>query len=239
MKNLTKYNSSTIDYYNTISSKYDDLLNTNPLNKIVRDEVRQYFIDNVNGNLVLDLGGGTGGDLAWLIDAEFSVIFCEPAEMMKQIAVKNVMEINPSDKVLFLSKELSDYQSWSKDSLPFEGKADAVLSNFAVLNSIKDLVTLSEKLALITNENSSLIVIVLNVHVKYLFRNFSKIIKSLIKGSGLTVEIKNGETHLTTYLHKQKVLIESMNKYFKVVRSFPLSDESFLLIHFVRNEKVV
>jgi len=239
MKNLTKYNSSAIDYYNTISNKYDDLLNANPLNKIVRDEVKQYFIENVKGRIVLDFGGGTGGDLPWLIKAGFSVIFCEPAEKMKQIAVENVKKMNSSEKVLFLANEFSEYQSWTKYNLPFEGKANAVLSNFAVLNSIKDLNTLSEKFALITNGNSSLIVIVLNVKAKYLIRNRINILKSTIKKSSLIVNIKNGETNLTTYLHRQKILIKSMSKYFKVVRSFPLSDEAFLLFHFVRNEKVV
>jgi len=239
MKNLNKYNSSVIDYYNTISNKYDDLLNTNPLNKIVRDEVKHYFLENVNGKIVLDFGGGTGGDLAWLIEAGFSVIFCEPAEKMKQIAVENVKKMNSSEKVLFLANKSSDYQSWTKDNLPFEGRVDAVLSNFAVLNSIKDLNALSEKLALITNENSSLIVIVLNVKAKYLIRNRINILKSIIKDSGLTTSIKHGEAYLITYLHRQRILIGSMSKYFKVIRSFPLSDESFLLIHFVRNEKVV
>ncbi|MCH7974112.1 MAG: hypothetical protein IH949_09550 [Bacteroidetes bacterium] len=239
MKNFTKYNSSAIDYYNTISSKYDDLLNTNLLNKILRDEVRQYFIENVNGKLVFDLGGGTGSDINWLIEAGFSVIFCEPAEKMKQIAVENVKKMKSSESVLFLSKESSDYQSWSKNNLPFEGKADAVLSNFAVLNSIKNMNALSEKLALITNENSPLIVIVLNVKVKYLLRHCLTILESIIKGNGLTVSIKHGETQLITYLHKKKNLVRSMSKYFKVIRIFFLSDESFLLIHFERNEKVV
>lgn len=239
MKNLTKYNSSAIDYYNTISNKYDDLLNINPLNKIVRDEVRHYFIENVNGKLVLDFGGGTGSDLAWLIEAGFSVIFCEPAEKMKQIAVENVKKMNSSERVHFLSKGSSDYQSWSKENLPFEGKADAVLSNFAVLNSIKNMNALSEKLALISYENSPLIVIVLNVKLKYLIRNCLHILKSILKGNGLTVDIKHGETILITYLYRQKNLVGSMSEYFKMVRIFPLSDESFLLIHFVRNEKVV
>jgi SAM-dependent methyltransferase len=239
MKNVTKNKSAAIDYYNTISNKYDDLLNINPLNKIVRDEVRQYFTENVNGKLVLDLGGGTGSDLGWLIEAGFSVIFCEPAEKMKRIALENAKKMNSSERVLFLSKESSDYQSWSKDNLPFKGKADAVLSNFAVLNSIKNLNSLFEKLALITNENSPLIVIVLNVNVKYFLRNFLKILESIIKGNGLSVSIKYGDTHLITYLHKKKNLVRAMNKYFKVIRIIYLRDESFLLIHFVRNEKVV
>jgi len=239
MKNLTKYNSSAIDYYNTISDKYDDLLNTNPLHKIIRDEVKQYFLENVNGKIVLDFGGGTGADLPWLIESGFSVIFCEPAGKMKQIAVESVKKINSSEKVRFLTNELSDYQLWTEDNLPFEEKADAVLSNFAVLNSIKDLITLSEKLALITNENSNMIVVVLNIKTKYLIRNGINILKSTIKGNSLTVNIKNEGTNLTTYLHRQKVLIKSMSEYFKVIRSFPLSDDSFLLIHFIRNNRNV
>jgi len=239
MKNLNKYNSSAIDYYNSISNKYDDLLNTNPLHKIIRDEVKQYFVKNVNGKLVLDFGGGTGSDLPWLLEAGFSVIFCEPAEKMKGIAVENVKKMNSSEKVLFLTNESSDYKSWSKDNLPFEGKADAVLSNFAVLNSIKELNTLAEKLALITGESSHLIVVVLNVKTKYLIRHSINILKSIIKGNGLTVNIKHENTYLTTYLHRQKFLIKSMSKYFKVIRCFTLSDDSFLLIHFIRNEKNV
>jgi ubiquinone/menaquinone biosynthesis C-methylase UbiE len=239
MKNTDKYNSSAIDYYNSISNKYDDLLNTNPLHKIVRDEVKQYFLENVPGKIALDFGGGTGGDLPWLLEAGFKVIFCEPAERMKQIAVGSVKKMNSSEKVNFLSHQSSDYQYWSKDNLPFEEKADAVLSNFAVLNSIKDLHALSEKLALVTNEDSHLIVVVLNVKAKYLIRSGRKILKSLFKGNGLAVRIKYGEAYLTTYLHRKKKIIKSMSNYFEVIRRFPLSDDSFLLIHFIRNNRNV
>ena len=239
MKNLNKYNSSAIDYYNTISNKYDDLLNTNPLNEKVREEVKRYFLDNVIGKNVLDFGGGTGNDLNWLIENGYVVSFCEPATKMKEIAVTNIKKMNALDKVAFLSNDKSDFYNWKKDNLPFDKMVDAVLSNFAVLNSIKDLNVLSEKLALNTNENSHLIVVVLNIDAKYLIRNSINILKSIIKGNGLTVSIKHGEAYLTIYLHRKKKIIKSMDKYFRVIRSFPLSDDSFLLIHFMRNDRNV
>lgn len=239
MKNITKYKSSAVEYYNSISDKYDDLLNTNPLNEKVREEVKRYFLESVTGKRVLDFGGGTGNDLHWLIKAGFDVIFCEPAGKMREIAITNVRKNNTFEKVRFLSNENTDFRSWSKDNLPFKEKTDGVLSNFAVLNSINNLKTLSAKLALITNVNSQLIVIVLGVKAKYLIRNYSQILKSLVMGNGLSVNIQNGNSYLTTYLHRKKNLINSMRKYFEFIKSFPLSDGSFLLLHFVRNEKVV
>ncbi len=239
MKNPNKYNSSAIDYYNSISNKYDDLLNTNPLHKKIRDEVKQYFLENVSGKVVLDFGGGTGSDLPWLIENGYFVFFCEPAAKMKEIALASIKKINTLDRVTFLSNDKSGFHNWSKDNLPFDKKVDAVLSNFAVLNSINDLNILSGKLALVTNENSHLIVVVLNVKAKYLIRSGRRILKSIVKGNGLAVRIKYGEAYLTTYLHRKKKIIKSMSNYFKVIRSFPLSDDSFLLIHFIRNDRNV
>lgn len=235
MAKKNKYNSTSNEYYNSISYKYDDILNSNPLNIKIRNEVKQYFLINIRGKYVLDLGGGTGKDLEWLTKAGYNVLFCEPADGMRNIAIENNKDLESFGCVTFLKSDTSDYHKWSKDKPPFNEKVDAILSNFAVLNSINELEMLSKKLSLVTHSGSHFIFAVLNLNLRrFLSRNILGIIISVLYGDGLSIKIRDGELSLKTYLHTKRKLIRSMKKHFNYVRSFPLTGRIFNLYNFVR-----
>src|ERR1017187_5336548 len=84
-------NKRNISYYDEIAENYDAILNNDGANKIIRDIVAVKFSSLVKkGGYVLDFGGGTGGDLDWLIRQHYHVIFCEPSTAMRKIAVNRV-----------------------------------------------------------------------------------------------------------------------------------------------------
>ena len=235
-----KYDSDSNEYYNSISCKYDDILNSNPLNIKIRNEVKQYFLKNVSGKYILDFGGGTGKDLEWLTDAGYNVFFCEPSDGMRNIAVQNNKDLESSGRITFLDSETANYVNWSNDEPPFNKKVDAILSNFAVLNSINELAILSEKLALVTQTGSHFIFTVLNLNLKkFSYRNILGMIQSVLKDNCPSINIKNEGKSLKTYLHTKRKLISSMKKHFSYVNNFPLSGRIFNIYHFVRNEQAV
>ena len=225
-----------IEYYNNISLKYDDTLNSNQVNTKTREEIKQYFLKNVNGKYVLDFGGGTGKDTEWLINNGFIVYFCEPARRMRQLAIKNYHKSELSGEVIFLNDKYSDYQNWIRNDLPFKHKVNGILSNFAVLNSIKRIELLSEKIALITHPGSHMVISVLNFKLKKIFsRNFHVNFRLYLKGNGLATIVKEADHQMIVYLHTKAKLIKSFKKYFDFVESLSVNDSTFKLFHFVRN----
>ncbi|HWY36712.1 MAG TPA: hypothetical protein VNX68_18855, partial [Nitrosopumilaceae archaeon] len=79
-----------ISYYDEIAGNYDAILNNDGANKIIREMVAGRFSSLVKGGYVLDFGGGTGRDLAWLIQNNYQIIFCEPSVAMRKIAINRI-----------------------------------------------------------------------------------------------------------------------------------------------------
>lgn len=236
MKNKTE----PIVYYNHISSKYDDLLNTNPLNTKIRDEVKKYFLKNVHGKYVLDFGGGTGKDLEWLTNNSFKVYFCEPSKQMREEAIKNFQKHQFLDRTIFFNDENSDYVKWTENDNPFMQNIDAVLSNFAVLNSIKNLETLSSKFALITHPGSQLIFSVLDTGIKNILSyNLPTVLMLYLSSNGFSTKVKFKDHEMVVYFHTKMKMIRIFKKYFNYVNSFQIDKSSFRLIHFTRNKQEV
>jgi SAM-dependent methyltransferase len=206
-----------IEYYDNISLKYDSTLNSEPVNTKIRDEVKQYFLKNVSGNYVLDFGGGTGKDLEWLTHNGFNVYFCEPSRGMREIAIRN---FQLTKEITFLTDKNLEFQNWTANNHFFKHRVDGILANFAVLNSIKRIEILSEKLALISQDGAHLIVSVLNVKSKIFSRNFPIIFNLYLKGNGLATKINDGDRQMIVYLHTKIKLVRAFKKYFDYVGAF-------------------
>lgn len=229
-----------VKYYDNISSKYDTTLNSNSDNSKIRDEVKHYFLKNVSGKIVLDFGGGTGKDLIWLAGNRFKIYFCEPSKGMREIALKNIQNLDSPTELISMDELSSDFHNWNKNNIPIDNKLDGILANFAVLNSIKDLEELSEKLALISNKNCRLIVSVLNVNFKrILSHDLSIILRLFLSGNGFATQIKDGNNKMIVYLHTESNIIKALGKYFNYVESFRIQKSTFRLFHFMRNQKEV
>jgi SAM-dependent methyltransferase len=229
-----------VKFYDKISSKYEFTLDSIPENSHIRNEVRKYFLKNVSGKFVLDFGGGTGEDLLWLAEKGFNVYFCEPSSGMRKIAIDKLRRIKLEAEIVFLNEINANFHKWNKSDHPFKNKVDGILANFAVFNSIKDLEKLSAKLALITDKNCKLIILVLDVNVKRFFsRNLPVSIKLFLNGYGLATEIKDGNNRMVVYLHTGSNIIKSFRKYFDYIENFRVQKSTFRVFYFIRNEKEV
>ncbi|HXS36113.1 MAG TPA: methyltransferase domain-containing protein, partial [Flavipsychrobacter sp.] len=120
-------------FYNIIADDYNSRLTESDNN--VRKVVSLTFKRYVKEGNVLDFGGGTGLDLQWLQDSGYKVFFLEPSVNMRAVAKKNTLN---HTAIVFVENN-TDFSKWSPEHLPFDGKVEGVLANFAVLNCIKNI----------------------------------------------------------------------------------------------------
>lgn len=126
--------SLSIDFYDAIANEYDEKMDHHIVHS-VRSKVSSYFKSIQNIQNILDFGAGTGEDLKWQLEAGFKVTFYEPSSNMANVARS---KYNPNDvpTVFFNSGDNATLEKLrDHENVPF----DAIFSNFAVLNSIKDL----------------------------------------------------------------------------------------------------
>ncbi len=218
-------------YYNSIASEYDDIMNMHPINKCVRNIVEKKIKSIVTKNSkILDFGGGTGEDLHWL-SKNYNVTFLEPSEEMRNVAYKKALD-NNYNEIQFVKASSTLFENFTSSS--FTKKFDAIIANFAVINSIKDLNLLSNKMALICEENCDLFFVVLyrlpDLKSSYLK---DKLHDATFKNKTFSknFEIKNKTVKSKIYIHSLKYLKKNFQENFRFVNAFHISDSYFKIIH--------
>src|SRR5258708_6014192 len=74
-------------YHNQAAGSYDQTMDKDPANKIIRQRVKEKLCSLLSSGRVLDFGGGTGLDLEWLTARSYQVLFCEPSVSMRAKAI--------------------------------------------------------------------------------------------------------------------------------------------------------
>ena len=233
-KNDAQISRQNISYYNEIAPDYDDILNKDTANSIIRDKVAAKFTSLVNGGAVLDFGGGTGRDFGWLLQRGYHIIFCEPSVAMRQIAIERAKSEFPDAGISFFDENTVDFRNWSA-VFPFDQKVNAVLANFAVINCIPDIELLFEKLALVTEPGGIVIALMLdNSLAKRLRASPKGIVKSFFFGDPVSIFIDyNGERQLV-YIHSTNAIRKAVANSFEFVHLDRMEGFGFCLIHLVR-----
>ena len=227
-----KTGSKNILYYNAIANEYNEMLDKIP-DKIAREKVADKFCSIVKDGIVLDFGGGTGLDIQWLTNKNFTVFFCEPSTGMRERAISAYSNL-PQDKIIFLDDSATDFRQWHLQ-LPFPVQVDAVLSNFAVLNCIPDIKLLFQSLALVIKPGGNMIALVLTKKLKNkLDGNFRSILKSFIPYGPATLNITYKKHGQTVYVYSIKEIIKAASKKFNFCSSEILPASDFTLIHLKR-----
>lgn len=227
-QHITKQN--TI-YYDAIAADYDAILNDSSKTELVRTKMGQKLIELVPNGIVLDFGGGTGEDLKWLLKYNYRVIFCEPSNGMRSIAISKAKTDFPNAQITFLENDQTNFETWNI-KLPFQEKANAVIANFAVLNCIANLEQFFKHLALVTASNAQVFLMVLDFELKNkIASNPLKAFQSLIMKKTMTIEVEfNGQQQLV-YLHSVKSIQKATTGYFDFKDCESLKAEGFSLIH--------
>jgi SAM-dependent methyltransferase len=228
-------NISNEEFYDLIAPEYNDQLSTDPTNQVVRTKVSRYFIDQVPKGRVLDFGGGTGLDLPWLLDRDYSIVFCEPSRQMRLYAIGQVKHHPSKDRVLFLTNSDANIANWKTD-FPFSKPVDACIANFAVLNCVDNLRQVFEKLAHVIKPGGHIIANVLDARFKLLISRYLKsYLKYFLRHEMITYS-RHQDVEQKVYLYSLGKIKNLANPYFKVTNVFPLGGYGFVLVHLSRND---
>jgi SAM-dependent methyltransferase len=220
-----------ISYYNEIAENYDTILNEDENNKIIRETVADRFSSLVKAGCVLDFGGGTGRDLAWLIQHRYQIIFCEPSAAMREIAIQRISQEFPDAVITFLDDSKSDFRNWNNIK-PFEQKVDAIIANFAVINCIPDIQLLFDKLALAIKPGGTVMVLLLdNSLIKRLRSNLKETVKSLFTGDPISIFIDYNNKRQQVFIHSTMKIRKAVKSKFEIIRFERLRQFGFCLIH--------
>ncbi|HZY36797.1 MAG TPA: methyltransferase [Mucilaginibacter sp.] len=221
-----------ISFYNEIASDYDSILDQESSNQIIRNRVKEKLVSTVEVGWVLDFGGGTGRDLDWLLNNQYKVIFCEPSVGMREKAIRRYEGDVLANNVNFLENDKVDFTRWHVDP-PFAIKADAILSNFAVINCIADIDLLFKNLAQIIKPGGHMIALMLNHGYKKTWRRkLREFIKSVISHKPVMINVKYKEYQHTVYTYSPTEIKRASALYFDTCSRETLFE--FILFHFVR-----
>jgi ubiquinone/menaquinone biosynthesis C-methylase UbiE len=221
----------SIAYYNEIAPQYDAMLEKEAANNIVRKAVAESFTASVKKGWVLDIGGGTGQDLQWLVGNDYKVIFCEPSAGMRKIAMQNTVANN---SVIFLEGPDTDFMNWAI-ALPFDQKAEGALLNFAVLNCISNIDVLFKQLSLIVKPGSRIVALILSTDLKTLFRKSpGAAIKKLFFNAAATFTIQYQHSKQTVYNYTKKDIKKAAAPNFSIAQWEVKKGSGFALVHLIK-----
>jgi SAM-dependent methyltransferase len=123
-------------HHTRLAPEYDACMAKHPGNAWVRAAFRQVVMENVApGSLLLDFGCGTGVDSLWYAHRGYRVLAYDNAQgMMLELERKCSREICTGNIVPIHA----DYERFP-EALQRHSRVQAVISNFAALNHIRDL----------------------------------------------------------------------------------------------------
>jgi SAM-dependent methyltransferase len=215
-----------IFFYDQIAEDYDAIMEEERSNDLVRQEVIDKFLGTVAPGRVLDFGGGTGSDLGWLTDHYYHVIFCEPSARMKDLAIRRHHRKILPGHVEFLSEAAVDFTGWNR-TLPFYPPADAILSNFAVINCIADIDSLFRSLSLVVRPGGSLIALLLRPNWMHTLRSMAGLAPD-------SLEVRYKGHAQTVYVHTPKAVRRASGDYFDFTGWRSLHGSVFSILHLTR-----
>ncbi len=223
-----------ISYYDEIAEEYDAILNEDSANRTIREIVAEKLISLVKGGCILDFGGGTGMDLGWLIQHQYHIVFCEPSDSMREIAINRVKNKFPDAFVFFLDSNKSDFRNWNA-TIPFQSELDAVIANFAVINCIPDIPLLFEKLAQSVKSGGIVLALMLdNSLTKRLKSNMKETIFSYLTGKTMRIFVDYKHKRQQVFIYKSSEIRNAIKNKFDLISIERLRQFGFCLIHLRR-----
>jgi len=225
---------ANIRYYDAIAAEYDSLLRKDDANRAVRQAVADRFVKTVPKGWVLDFGGGTGLDMEWLTANGYNVIFCEPSAGMRQQAIEWYNRSDHRERVVFLEDEHADFRDWAHHK-PFEQEVDAVLSNFAVMNSIRDIHLLFSSLSRVIKSHGHVFALVLDGgRRKSRLSDLYSEWRLLTRRRPSEIAIQYHQYRQSVFLHRVKMIKRAAANWFELYEIEPFEEKGFSLLHFVR-----
>lgn len=219
---------SPVDFYNEVATSYNTRQTAS--DRIIREKVSKLFMQQVTQGNVLDLGGGTGLDMPWLMQAGYHVYFLEPSVNMRLVAKQTRVYPENNERITFI-EALTDFCQWTPENLPFCEKMNGVLLNFAVLNSIKDLHLFFEKIRMICNGGCYLIITMIDARPGTILKKHGlfHFAKQLIEGKSAFDVHFNDIAH-KTFIYSLSYLRNCSHQYFTYVASQSHGLSGFIIV---------
>ena len=213
-------------FYNSVAKDYNS--HQTKSDSYVRNYVMKKFLNNIPHGNILDFGGGTGLDLPWLLIPKYSVNFLEPSSNMRTLA--RVAVINNWQQPIFNEQNI-DFHAWTPGAVPFEEKMNGILANFAVLNCIKDIDCLFEKMALVCDRDCKVVATVLDTRAMRMLKTHSlKVAVKRIFKRPLVTETKYNYAIQQTYLHTLSNYKSASRKHFNFISYTSIKASPFALL---------
>lgn len=219
---------SATAYYDHIAPYYNGHQTVN--DRMVREAVSSVFRQYVSYGNVLDFGGGTGLDLPWLVREGYHVYFLEPSVHMRTVA-KQTRLLFPGNMPIVFVEEMTDIFRWTPTTLPFYEKMSGILLNFAVLNSINQLIIFFRNMSMICKKDTLLIMTLINSQPKNILKNYgtSQWIIQFIKGKSVIETHYNNIIH-QTFLYSVHIIKKLSGRYFKFVSCRHTAGSDFMIL---------
>ncbi|MEO6866343.1 MAG: methyltransferase domain-containing protein [Gemmatimonadaceae bacterium] len=185
-----------------------------------RRAVRQTLADAFPaGGRILELGGGTGEDAAWLAERGYQVLLTDASPQMVQISAHKLRRY-PGARTLVAEAEALDTVARSQREVG-EPLFDGAFSNFAALNCVADLPAVARGLARLVRPNGvialvmfgpcapgEVIVELLRLRPRSAFRRFS----------ARSVPARLGGRSFSVRYHRPGEITRAMHPWFRAVR---------------------
>lgn len=219
---------SATEYYDHVAPYYNDHQTVN--DRMVREEVSSIFRQYVSYGNVLDFGGGTGLDIPWLVREGYYVYFLEPSVHMRSIAKQIRLSFADHTPMVFV-EEMTDIFQWTPTTLPFYEKMSGILLNFAVLNSINQLIIFFRNISMVCKRDTFLVMTLISSQPKKVLKNYgtSRWIRQLIIGKSVIETHYNDMIH-QTFLYSVHIIKKFAGRYFKFVSCRHIANSDFMIL---------
>lgn len=131
----------------TFDERFGGWLSVAAQRRAVRNHLISIFPE---GAKVLEIGGGTGEDAAWLASQCRQVVVTEPSPRMVEVARRKLAGMPGAQVLQTPAEDLADFATGFS-----EGTFDGAFSNFAGLNCVTDLTPVARGLARLVRPGAS------------------------------------------------------------------------------------
>jgi ubiquinone/menaquinone biosynthesis C-methylase UbiE len=184
-----------------------------------RDQVRRALLGVFpKGGHILEIGGGTGDDAAWLAQRGFKLVLTDPSPTMVVLANRKLKPLRARAEIA----AAEDLEAFADRHLAAgNARFDGVFSNFAPLNCVDDLTPVARGLARLVKPGGAVMLVLFGVaspgdilvetlrgRTHQAFRRFRRD----------AVPARLGGRHFTVRYHRARAICTAMGPWFKPVR---------------------
>jgi SAM-dependent methyltransferase len=193
----------------SFDTRFGDWLSVAAQRRVVRAALIDAF---PTGARLLDIGGGTGVDAAWLTARGRNVLLTDASPAMVRAARA---KLGDAAAETFAAEQL--------DQLAARGERfDGAFSNFAALNCVTDLAPVGQALARLVEPGGKALLVVFGcscpgeILAEGLRGRFANMLRRRRRGA---VPATLGERHFTVRYHRRRDVVRALDPWFRLVRT--------------------